>query len=144
MTPTCTTTCHTNSEEASPVAVKPFSMFFSRSHEMQVKGACCVFPFFFDANGDGEVCVKLFPEEIGSLLQAEEHNTCIEVAEGGWCSTHVDQNQQFQEGRYGALWISLRAPVSISIYLECTLFFTLNSEKVGLLSTRGMRISYSS
>jgi len=68
-TATCSTSCHTNSEEASPV-----------------KNACCVFPFFFDANGDGE---------------AEEHNTCIEVAEGGWCSTHVDQNQQFQEGRWG-------------------------------------------
>ena len=48
-------------------------------------------------------CVKLFPkEEIGSVHQAEEHNTCIEVAEGGWCSTHVDQDGQFQEGRYGS------------------------------------------
>lgn len=62
-------TCYTNSEEASPV-----------------KNAICIFPFLFDANGDGK---------------AEEHNTCIEVAEGGWCSTHVDQEGQFQEGRWG-------------------------------------------
>ena len=63
----CTSTCRTNSEEASPV-----------------KNACCVFPFFFDADDDGEV---------------EEHNTCIEVAEGAWCSTHVDQDGLFQEDR---------------------------------------------
>jgi len=69
VTPTCVSTCYTNSEEASPV-----------------KNGCCLFPFFFDANDDGEV---------------EEHNTCIEVAEGGWCSTHVDQEGRFQEGRWG-------------------------------------------
>ena len=38
------------------------------------------------------------------INQAEEHNTCIEVAEGGWCSTHVDQEGQFQEGRYAVLF----------------------------------------
>ena len=54
-----------------------------------------------------EVLWHLFLSDIWmeiEIMQAEEHNTCIEVAEGGWCSTHVDQEGQFQEGRYAVLF----------------------------------------
>ena len=101
-----------------------------------MKNGCCVFPFFFDANDDGEVSFRdnLFVNKL-DLCRLRSTTLALRLLREVGAVLMLIKKDDSRKAGMVSFW---------SIFEhEHTIYFKFNYEKVGLLSTRGMRISYS-